>query len=117
MVRGAIDRPRPDLSAAVLGCLTGSRWRVTVGGSAVPRRERARGWVYVRVPALLSGLLFLVFFPEILGLGDQTFHTASGLHQDVYLARWLLTCGAVRGFGRGVRREPGPRPREPTRRG
>ena len=58
-------------------------------------RDRARGWVYVRVPAMLSGLLFLVFFPEILRLGDQTFHTASGLHQNVYMARFLLTCGAL----------------------
>ncbi len=53
------------------------------------------GWVYVRVPAALSGLLFLVFFPEILKLGDSTFSTASGLHQNVFLARYLLTCGAL----------------------
>ena len=62
---------------------------------AGPAPERSPGWVYVRVPALLAGLLFLVFFPEILRLGDQTFHTASGMHQNVYLARYLLTCGAL----------------------
>jgi hypothetical protein len=60
-----------------------------------PPPDQAPAWVYVRVPAALSGLLFLVFFPEILRLGDQTFHTASGLHQNVYLARYLVTCGAL----------------------
>ncbi len=54
-----------------------------------------RAWIYVRVPALLSGLLLIVFFPEALRLGNQTFRTASGLAQNVYLARLLLTCGAL----------------------
>ncbi len=57
--------------------------------------DRAAGWVYVRIPALLSGLIFVVFFPEILKLGNQVFDVASGLHQDVYLTRYLLTCGAL----------------------
>jgi hypothetical protein len=48
-------------------------------GAAGPPLERSPGWVYVRVPALLSGLLALVFFPEILRLGNGTFHTASGM--------------------------------------
>jgi hypothetical protein len=56
---------------------------------------RSPGWVYVRIPALLSGLLALVFFPEILRLGNQTFHTASGMTQDVYVSRFLLTCGVL----------------------
>lgn len=53
------------------------------------------GWAYVRVPALLSGLLLLVFFPEIFRLGDATFHTASGLHQDMFLFRYLLACAVL----------------------
>ncbi len=66
-----------------------------------PRRDAGRApdrgaWrVYVRVPALLSGLIFVVFFPEILKLGNQVFDVASGLHQDVYLTRYLLTCGTL----------------------
>ncbi|MGI8430135.1 MAG: hypothetical protein ACR2OB_12745 [Solirubrobacteraceae bacterium] len=63
-----------------------------------PPLESAPGWVYVRVPALLSGLIFLVFFPEILVLGNQTFNVASGLHQNVYLTRYLITCGALFAF-------------------
>lgn len=51
--------------------------------------------VYLRVPVLLSGLVFLVFFPEILGLGDSTFFAASGFHQHVYLARYLITAGVI----------------------
>src|SRR5947209_20603572 len=43
-----------------------------------PARERAHGLVYVRVPVLLSGLVLLVFLPEILRLGDQSFYIASG---------------------------------------
>ncbi len=61
---------------------------------AVPP-ERPAGLVYVRIPVLLSGLIFIVFFPEILGLGDSTFHAASGLHQHVYLTRYLFTAGTI----------------------
>jgi len=56
---------------------------------------RAPGWVYVRVPLLLSGLLALVFAPEILRLGNSTFETASGQSQNVYLLRYLLICAAL----------------------
>lgn len=58
-------------------------------------RPRRSAVPYVRVPALLSGLLFLVFFPEILRLGDRTFFAASGFHQRVFLVRYLLTCAAL----------------------
>jgi hypothetical protein len=64
-------------------------------GSCGEAPARASAWNYVRVPALLSGLLLLVFFPQILRLGEPTFRTASGLTQDVYLARYLLACGAL----------------------
>jgi DMSO/TMAO reductase YedYZ molybdopterin-dependent catalytic subunit len=65
-----------------------------VGESRRPA-EHTPGIAYVRVPALLSGLLFLVFFPEILRLGDRNFFLASGLHQRVFLSRYLLTCGVL----------------------
>ena len=45
---------------------------------------------FVRVPALLSGLLLLVFFPVIAGKGEPSFQRVSGLTYDGYLARWLL---------------------------
>jgi hypothetical protein len=59
------------------------------------RPPAPRGVVYVRVPALLSALLLLVFFPEIFKLGSGSFHLASGMGQGVYLARWLAATGAL----------------------
>ncbi len=57
---------------------------------------RARRSVnHVRVPALLSGFAFVVYFPLILGLGDGRYERATSLSQDVYLGRWLLLCGAM----------------------
>ena len=54
------------------------------------RRAAGPAVNYVRVPALLSGLLLLVFFPVISGKGEPSFTRASGLTYDGYLARWLL---------------------------
>jgi hypothetical protein len=65
------------------------------GAPPLGAAEHGPGWVYVRVPALLSGLLALVFFPAILKLGAGTYADASGLHRNGYLARWLVTCGAL----------------------
>jgi len=50
---------------------------------------------YVRVPALLSGLLFVVFSPVILRLSVPSYRAASGLDQDPYLSRWLLLTAAL----------------------
>ena len=50
---------------------------------------------YVRVPALLSGLLLLVFFPAISGKGEPSFTRVSGLTYDGYLGRWLLITAAL----------------------
>ena len=52
---------------------------------------------WVRVPALLSGLLLLVFWPVITQHSEPAFRTASGLDQDVYLARYLLVVAALFG--------------------
>jgi hypothetical protein len=57
--------------------------------------RRMRSVNHVRVPALLSALSFIVFFPLILGLGDGRYERATTLSQDVYLGRWLLLCGAM----------------------
>ena len=57
--------------------------------------RRTRSINHVRVPALLSGFAFVVFFPLILGLGGGRYERATALSQDVYLGRWLLLCGAM----------------------
>lgn len=57
-----------------------------------------RAWVmYVRVPAVLSGLLLLVWFPLILDLVDQRYRLATGQSADVFLARWLLITAVLFG--------------------
>ena len=50
---------------------------------------------YVRIPAILSGLLLAVFFPVIFGLGKETELFASGIVESGYLARWLLATGVM----------------------
>lgn len=69
--------------------------RAVVGGlGAVRRRE----WVpYVRVPAALSGLLLLVWFPLISGMVARRYRSGTGLPADVFLARWLLITAVLFG--------------------
>ena len=50
---------------------------------------------YLRIPAILSGLLLLVFFPVVFGLGSGTERSASGIRESGYLARWLLVTGVM----------------------
>ena len=50
---------------------------------------------YVRVPALISGLLLLIYFPLILGLVDRTYFHASGQHLEGYTRNWLLITAAL----------------------
>ena len=60
-----------------------------VGGAG-----RGRGAVnFVRVPAVASGALLLIFFPLILGLqtADRNYEQRSSIpYDDGYLERWLL---------------------------
>ncbi|MEU7799958.1 hypothetical protein AB0B10_11850 [Micromonospora arborensis] len=45
---------------------------------------------HLRLPALGSALLFLVYSPGILRLGETTHLAATGQDQRPYLVRWLL---------------------------
>lgn len=60
-------------------------------GAAGQRRSAARLAVvnHIRIPVLGSALLFLVYLPGILRLGDGAFTAATGLTQEPYLTRWL----------------------------
>ena len=49
----------------------------------------ARSINYVRVPVVLSALLFLVWFPTILGRNDASFGRVAGFTRDDVLAHWL----------------------------
>ena len=50
---------------------------------------------HVRVPAGLSALLLLVYFPLILGRSAGTFEGVSGLELEGYAARWLLVTAGL----------------------
>ena len=74
--------------------------RVTLGllhRRLVPahRRGVVNPTPYVRVPAIISALVFAVLFPVILGLGSQTELNASGVREHGYLVRWLLLTGGL----------------------
>jgi len=60
-------------------------------GSAV----RVSALNHLRVPALFAAVLFLVWFPEILGLADPRFRNDTSLTTHGYLARWLLLTAAM----------------------
>lgn len=52
-------------------------------------------WInYVRVPAALSGLLLLVWFPLILRLRSP-YHASTTLSADPYVWHWLAVTGAL----------------------
>lgn len=61
---------------------------------AVGRREWAG---YVRVPAALSGLLLLVWFPLIGGRTADRYRSATALSADGFLGRWLLITAVLFG--------------------
>jgi hypothetical protein len=50
---------------------------------------------YLRVPALGTGLLFLVFLPGIIRQGASTYHAATGQTQQPFLGRFLLLTAAM----------------------
>ena len=62
-----------------------------------PRRftHRLNAAPYIRIPMMLSGLLLVVFFPVIFGLGARTELAASGIPERGYLTRWLLATGVM----------------------
>ncbi|MCW2620540.1 MAG: lipoprotein [Frankiales bacterium] len=71
--------------------------------TAARRRGRSAGTVnYIRVPALLSGLLLLVFGASILHRGNAAFGAASGKDQEVFLGRWLIVTGVLFGTSAAV---------------
>lgn len=52
---------------------------------------------YVRVPAVLSGLLLLVWFPLISGRVADRYESATGLSADGFAARWWLITAVLFG--------------------
>ncbi|MEU6094350.1 hypothetical protein [Streptomyces sp. NPDC047079] len=54
-------------------------------------------WInHLRVPAFLSGVLLLVWFPLVFALAVP-YTGAAGLPEDIYLGRWLAITGVLFG--------------------
>jgi hypothetical protein len=50
---------------------------------------------FIRVPAVLAGFAFVVWFPLILGLSSAEYEESTGLTTDPFLERWLLLTAAL----------------------
>lgn len=69
--------------------------RAVVQGLGATGNQR---WtMYVRVPAALSGLLLLVWFPLISGQVDGRYRSVTGRSADGFLAHWLLITAVLFG--------------------
>lgn len=66
------------------------------GSSPSPRvSPRVPAVNHIRAPALISGVLLLVYFPVIFGPGDSTYFLATGHHLHGYARNWLLITAAL----------------------
>lgn len=52
-------------------------------------RLRIAALNHLRIPALLSGLLLVVWFPLVLSKAPSTFERATGYSDDFFFGRWL----------------------------
>ena len=73
--------------------------RIALGSRAEDRSLRPRlalrNRAYLRVPALLSALLLIVFAPLIFRADTPDFEATTGIAPPDYLARWLLATAAM----------------------
>ena len=60
-----------------------------------PSPRRLLVLTHLIVPAALSLLMLLLFFPLVLGLAEGGYRGVSGLSTDPYLPRWLILSGAL----------------------
>ena len=52
---------------------------------------------HIRVPVVMAGVMFLVYFPLILGDGRENYVADTGHDPPDFLARWLLICAILFG--------------------
>jgi hypothetical protein len=70
---------------------------------AVRAHERHQGrppaavpWInYVRVPALISVVLLILFFPLIFRLNNPYYEALTGFNENIYIVNWLVVTGAL----------------------
>ncbi len=69
-----------------------------IAGAGLQRPDLTPGLFsinFVRIPALLSGFVFIVWFPVILGFSEPEIVESTGLGTDPFLGRWLLLTGVL----------------------
>ena len=84
--------PLYSLVERVTARVTRATTRPARGGAPPPPGVLALN--HIRVPVMIAALLFVLFFPSILGR-NEGYAGASGLGTDVYLGRWLALTGAL----------------------
>jgi hypothetical protein len=62
-----------------------------------PSRLRIAALNHLRFPALVSGLLLLIWYPLVAAKGERSFMRVSGLSKDVYFERWLVITAVLFG--------------------
>lgn len=72
------------------------------GTKLIARPLRTSAINFIRLPVLLSGLLFLVYVPLVGGFSGLTYESITGLPVSVYFGRWLLLTGAMFGVSGAV---------------
>jgi hypothetical protein len=69
-----------------------------IAGAGLQRPDLTPGLFsinFVRIPALLSAFVFIVWFPIILGLSETEVVESTGLGTSPFLGRWLLLTGVL----------------------
>lgn len=89
-----LDRGWQAVAARLARAFRGGRGGGLAGGAGQGDRVPVRIINHVRVPAVLSALLFAVYFPLILGPSDA-YLSKSGLPGQPFAGRWLLVCAVL----------------------
>jgi hypothetical protein len=69
--------------------------RATIARLPIPAERRVPVINHVRAPALISGLLLIIYFPLISGRSDAGYFALSGHHLTHYVRNWLLITAAL----------------------
>ncbi|MGI8712025.1 MAG: hypothetical protein ACR2NR_02350, partial [Solirubrobacteraceae bacterium] len=86
-----------DLVLLPLYSLLDRIWSRAPRGARGPgaRRPRLAAVNHLRVPAAISGILLIVYFPVILGLSSANYFNDTGHHLEGYTRNWLLITAAL----------------------
>lgn len=91
--------------------------RILLSARRVRSRREPRVAVlnHVRIPAMGSALMLLVFLPGIIKQGAATYAAATGQNQEPFLGRWLLLTAAMFALSAVVYAIRLAAPRRPTK--